>query len=607
PGLVINSNFGQAPSQPTNDIDLNRTIEMDEWVTTTTEFMVSHEVGNEAEHFIFRFRVNNDEQQPTVLYIDNILIEYGGVADFIAPEWDLTLPSLAEAFEPFFTFGNIYPTHAIMNQFETREAFLHHFNAITAENWHKPDHLAGPAGRIDRPTPEEFNFDSADAIIDFAIENDLQLIGHAFVWHGQSPAWLFGPEGDRLTRAEARDNMEFYIRTLSEHFEARGVIEAFHSWDVVNEVIASGGGDWGADLDDWYAGDWRTQMRTQSGWWEAYSNNENPQPGEHPSDFVYDAFVFARRYFPNSILYYNDYNEEIPAKRNAIAQMVEQLNERWAHDTENNLEAVPTGQVYAGRLLIEGLGLQSHFHYPMGGWSTNFDNIRPALERFAATGAVLAITELDITVGAHGQGATAFQNLPEEYAQRQAEAFARLFGYYLEFADYIERVSIWGLADNQSWRATGHPVLFDSYFNAKSAFFAILDTVNNWETTNVQPVQMPTVPVRTPQEFYSVVVIYGETELINVYTDEFVEMEAEVRTIDGEIYVPVRPVAEALGFFIEWDRDNRAVDIYLEGEFVTAFYAEHIDNGRTLAPISLFEYLGVELTIISDIIEFYRS
>ena len=622
PGLVINSNFGQAPSQPTNNIDLNRTIPMDEWVNTSVEFMVSHEVGDELNHLIFRFRVNDNIQQPTVLYINNIVIQYGGAADFVAPQWDLSLPSLAEAFAPFFSFGNIYATHAIMNQFGTRDAFVHHFNAITAENWHKPDHIAGPGGLTTRPAPEDFNFSSADAIVDFAIENNLQLIGHAFVWHSQTPAWMFGPEGARLTRQEARDNMEFYIRTLSEHFTERGTINAFHSWDVVNEVIESGGGTWGGPLDDFNAGDWRTQMRTQSGWWEAYSNNPNPAPGEHPSDFVYDAFVFARRYFPNTILYYNDYNEEIPAKRNAIAQMIEQINERWAHDFINNPEAVPFGMPYNGRKLIEGFGLQSHFHYPMGGWSTNFDNIRPALERFAATGVILSISELDITFGGFGGGAQSFPDgLPEEWAVRQAEIYARLIGYYLEFSNYIERLSIWGLADNQSWRAAGHPLLFDSQFNAKPAFFAILDAVNNFDGPffELPVVEEPPVIIApftadivfeagSTQPQFIDVVIENDHHSVSLFTNAIwpvvvPPVPAAARLSDDEP-APAFSQWEIFNELITWDNENSrivinpglpdlpgnglySVNIQATNEFGTSFrtvFVDVRDNSVTSAP-----------------------
>jgi|GEM_PF-817069 len=490
PSININSEFGSLPHQPTNlqppPGDLARTTPMDEWFNTTVEFTVSTDIS-ELEHIIFRFRVNNNTQQPSVYFIDNIILSVGGSVDIVVPEWDLTLPSLAEAFEQYFMFGNIYPgtTSAVINQVNTREMYLHHFNAITAENHHKPDLIAGPNNRLTRPTVEEFNFDQADAIVDWAIDNDIVLVGHAFVWHSQSPLWMFSSApGVPLTRDEARDNMEFYIRTLSEHFASRGVLGAFYSWDVVNEVITSGGGSWDGPLDDWNAGDWRTQMRTDSGWWQAYSNNPSPSLDQHPSDFVYDAFVLARRYFPYSVLYYNDYNEEIPAKRNAIGQMVEQLNERWAHDLANNPEAVAEGALYTGRLLIEGIGMQSHYH--LSGWTTNLDNVRAAIERFVAAGTLVSITELDITVGGFGGPAPDVAALPALFLQ-QAAAYERLFGYYLEFADYIERVSIWGLADHQSWRAAGHPLLFDTNLNAKPAFDAIFDALSAHEAVHGLP------------------------------------------------------------------------------------------------------------------------
>ena len=370
------------------------------------------------------------------------------------PAWDLTVPSLHEVFEPYFLIGNIYSTSSIMNQFDTRNAFLHHFNAVTAENWHKPDSIAGPNSRFTRPTAEQFDFTQADAVVDWAVENDLALTGHALVWHSQSPQWLFRSAVDvPLTRAEALENMEFYIRTLSEYWEQRGLRDRFYSWDVVNEAIASGGGTW--------RGDWRTQMRTDSGWWNAFANGYVADQGEHPSDFVFYAFYFARRYFPKSVLYYNDYNEEIPAKRNAIAQMVEHINQRWTQHRE-----------YDGRLLIEGIGMQGHYH--LRGWRTNFNNVRAAIERYVATGAGVSVTELDITIGGYGSPPPDPADLPD-LLEEQAAAFRQLFGYYREFADSIHRVSFWGMADSQSWRSPGQPLLFDALFNAKPAFEAILE------------------------------------------------------------------------------------------------------------------------------------
>jgi len=378
----------------------------------------------------------------------------------IGNTWDLNLPSLAKAFSKNFMIGNIWSV--FMGEHNTYDMFAHHFNALTAENHFKPERIA-PGGHT-RPAAQDFDFAKADQIVEWAVANEITLIGHTLVWHGQSPPWLYesGP-GVPLTRAVARANMEFYIRTIAEHYNDMGMLGAFYSWDVLNEAIASDGGSW--------SGDWRKQMRESSPWHLAYANGFDAAAGEHPSDFVYDAFMFARRYFPHSILYYNDYSEEIPPKRDAIAQMVEQINERWAHDYECNPEAMPAGQLYSGRLLIEGIGLQSHFHLDQ--WATKKENIPLALERFAQTGAVLSITELDITIGQ--QDTNAPGPLSELDQQRLAEAYARTFGYYMQYADYIERVSIWGKADHQSWRAWGQPLLFDMNFRPKSAFFAVLE------------------------------------------------------------------------------------------------------------------------------------
>ena len=118
--------------------------------------------------------------------------------------------------------------------------------------------------------------------------------------------------------------------------------------------------------------------------------------------------------------------------------------------------------------------MQSHYHLDQ--WATNKDNIPLALERFAKTGALISITELDITIGNKGEGAP--EPLGEADQKRLAEAYARTFGYYLQYADDIERVTMWGKADHQSWRAWGQPLLFDMYLKPKQAFFAVLDTAN---------------------------------------------------------------------------------------------------------------------------------
>ena len=441
-------------------------------------------------------RLQTNYAPSATIWVDDVFVYQVGEIDteglMQAPQWDMDLPSLASLFEPYFALGNIYSSDSLMQAFDTQYAVLHHFNAITAENAHKPDHIAGPGSRSTVPTPEEFNFADVDTIVNWAIEHEVQLVGHVLVWHGQSPDWLYqNPDGTPLRREEAKERMEFYIRTLSEHFAEQGTLGAFYSWDVVNEAIASDGGRW-RDV----PGNWRSQMRTDSPWMLAFANGADVEAGEDASDFIWYAFHFARKYFPYSILYYNDYNEEVPAKRNAIAQMVEEINEMWKNHPS-----------YDGRLLIEAIGMQSHYH--LEGWRTNLDLVPQALDRFIQTGARVSITELDITFG--GSGSAAHPYLNEDQLERQAAAFERIFGYYLERANYIGRVSIWGIADHKSWRSNGFPLLFNDRFEAKPAFYAIVNLVENWGTPTVTP---PTIVQREFEPIESGSSIFTRLEII---------------------------------------------------------------------------------------------
>ncbi|MCL2406215.1 MAG: putative Ig domain-containing protein, partial [Defluviitaleaceae bacterium] len=66
--------------------------------------------------------------------------------------------------------------------------------------------------------------------------------------------------------------------------------------------------------------------------------------------------------------------------------------------------------------------------------------------------------------------------------------------WYLEFADYIERVSVWGLADHHSWISWGYPVLFDTNFHTKPAYYALLDALAQAHAPNIS------VPVITTSD-----------------------------------------------------------------------------------------------------------
>ena len=360
--------------------------------------------------------------------------------------WDLSLPSLYKTFEKHFKMGNIVSPYDWKKP-ETMEMYKHHYNAVTAENAMKPVYISS--------APGVYNFEWPDKIVNWANENGIAMIGHTFIWHGQSAPWLnMNEDGSPLPRAQAKANMEAFIKEYAGRYSGK-----IHSWDVINEAfIDSFKGE--------FSGNWRDYLRRETEneravgrWFLAYANGADEARGESGADFVFDSFYFARKYDPKAILYYNEYNEEFPHKREAIAQMVEQINEQWKNHPE-----------YDNRLLIEGIGMQSHHNH----LATSIPQIRIALERFAETGAKIAITEMDFTFGSEEAPANP---LNSEDNAKQAQMYADLFKLYMDFSQHIERITIWGKCDSQSWRGWGAPTLFDNDFNAKDAFHSVVGAV----------------------------------------------------------------------------------------------------------------------------------
>jgi endo-1,4-beta-xylanase len=315
----------------------------------------------------------------------------------------------------------------------------------------------------------DFSFHRLDFFVDWAVENDINVVGHTLVWHSQSAPWLTNDtEGNPLTRTEARDNMEKYINIVAGHFAGR-----IYSWDVVNEALRTSVSTPPPIIEE---GWWKEMLRTESGgdeaspWYAAYANGMDEAAGEHPSDYIYDAFVFARIADPNAILYYNDFNETSAGKREAMAQMTEEINARWAGDPRNTEPE---------RLLIEGLGMQAHY------WTADLSpvSVEQTVLRFAQTGAKVSITELDIPMGRFG----GFEEPTEENLKHQAELYKGVFEVLMRHSDLIERVTFWGKADHQSWRREGSPLLFDINLQAKEAFHSIAALTQPLEFAQLQP------------------------------------------------------------------------------------------------------------------------
>ncbi len=342
------------------------------------------------------------------------------------------VPSLKAYFADHFAIGA-----AIDTQYgEFTNVLQTHFNSITAEDQMKFDAL--------QPTEGNFTYGTADQMVNFALSNDMQVRGHALVWHRQTPSWVFNG-----TRDQVLNRMKNHITNVMQHFKGKVQI-----WDVVNEAI----------MDD---GSFRTDDEDEgqeSGWYGALGES-----------YIAEAFIAARAADPDAKLFYNDYYNYHPLRRQAIYDLLKGL-----------LDAgVP----------IDGVGLQGHLNLRPGtdpneqSYHQTVENMETAIEMYASLGLDVQITELDLSL--YLRGITYTEDMfytPEKVTPailaEQAERYAQFFAMFRKHADVISSVSFWGISDRNTWLSEfssgrqDFPLLFDAALQPKPAFWAIVDFCN---------------------------------------------------------------------------------------------------------------------------------
>jgi endo-1,4-beta-xylanase len=309
-----------------------------------------------------------------------------------------------------------------------------HFNAIVAENCMKSAEI--------QPREGEFDFSLADQFVDFGVENNLFITGHTLIWHSQAPRWFFTDgEGNDVSREVMIERMKNHIYTVAGRYKGK-----IKGWDVVNEAI----------MED---GSFRDSKFYQI-------------VGE---DFIKLAFQFAHEADPDAELYYNDYNEWYPGKRDAIVKMIRSLK--------------------ADGIRIDGIGMQGH----LGMDSPSLEDYEAAIVAYANEGMKVMVTELDLSilpnrrrdVGADISTSIEYQQELNPYTdgvvpyEKQEDWDARMldfFNLFLKYSDDMTRVTLWGVSDGDSWKnnfpirgRTDYPLLFDRNHQPKTAVPKIIE------------------------------------------------------------------------------------------------------------------------------------
>ena len=335
--------------------------------------------------------------------------------------YDPSLPSLHKAFADYFDVG------VAMNRGQSSDSVrmdfaAQQFNIMTHENELKPDAVLDVAASRKLAAEDEtavaIKLSSAKPMLDYCQKYGIKVHGHVLVWHNQTPAAFFHEGYDTnkpfVSREVMLGRLENYIRLVFEETE-KLYPGVIVSWDVVNEAVSD--------------------------------NSSNLRPSNWTKvigeDFIHRAFEYARKYAPEGmLLYYNDYSTPYEPKLTGISNLLDSLI------AEGN---------------IDGYGFQCHY-------STSTPHpiqVRNAFERIASKGLRLRVSELDV-------GITADNKINRI---SQATRYAELFQIFMDYADQLEAVQVWGLTDNSSWRASEFPLLFDAKSAPKPAFESILELV----------------------------------------------------------------------------------------------------------------------------------
>ena len=326
------------------------------------------------------------------------------------------------------------------SSYETYDEILReHFNSITCENEMKFLSLQRHQDR--------FTFNQADEIVDFAVDNDIAVRGHALVWHRQTPSWVFkDDDGVPVSEEVLFERLEKHITTVMDHFKGR-----VYAWDVVNEAIVNDGSFRTGEEN-------RDDQKSQ---WYAISEER----------YIAEAFRYARGADPDTKLFYNDYYNYVPDRYEAIYELLKSLKDED---------------------LVDGVGLQAHFKIDSSSNSLDINHyqtveyLEKAIERYASLGLEIQITEMDVSVYRpdffyQEEDFYTEETFTEEIEEQQAERYADFFELFRQHSDAITNVTLWGVADDNTWLSEfdsgrqDFPLLFNLDHEPKMAFDAVMD------------------------------------------------------------------------------------------------------------------------------------
>ena len=413
------------------------------------------------------------------------------------------IPGLKDVYKDYFKIGGAVTADELSPQ-STKDLILKHYNSITLGNELKPENMldkeACQKAAADDETAVAVSLKgNARSILNFCRDNKIPVRGHVLVWHSQTPGWFFkkgyDPDAEWVDKETMLGRMENYIKNVMAVLDEEYPDVDFYAWDVVNEAFTDDGKPRKAGTYE--------ESGEYSGWVGVFGDNS----------FIPYAFEYARKYARKGTkLYYNDFNEYMQGKRNAIAEMATELHEKG---------------------VLDGIGMQSHLDVRTGSDAFPSVNVyEAALKKFAETGVDVQITELDATLPKN-------EPITPELLEAQAQYYSDIMDAIVKYKDNVSAVVFWGTTDDCSWRAWGSPLLFNEDYTAKPCFKSIIDGIDyTIEETPTEETQKPTEEQKetTPPQTETQPDTSGSKEIPKEFTGKVISVGKDSLALEDQAF-----------------------------------------------------------------------
>jgi endo-1,4-beta-xylanase len=350
-------------------------------------------------------------------YIDDFQLTY------VAPPTPQTdIPSIYKTLSDFFPIGAAVDSTDLSGPHA--QLLTMHFDSMTPGNdlkWSSTEATKGT-----------FTYANGDALVGEAVCNNMKVRGQNLIWSTgeQTPAYATGDgTNSPANQAVVTANIQEHIQNEVQHYGAE-----VYAWDVVNEPLDP----------------------TQSDCLEHGPFYQVLGPG-----YLDIAFKAAKQYSPaGTKLFINEYSTTDPARLACLVRVVHELRDR----------GVPVNAI--------GHEMHNQINYPTP--ESMSEAIETVHEHFPDLDQ--QVTELDMSIYNAGDTTSNYGNsVPPAALAEQGWLYKRYFDVFRRLKNKITAVTIWGMADDDTWldsfpvNRTDYPLPFDMQLQAKPAYWGIVD------------------------------------------------------------------------------------------------------------------------------------